>query len=51
MRLKGRGIRNHRGKTGDHFVRIEVSVPRQLTEKQRRLLEEFREAGGAEGDE
>ena len=50
MRLKGRGITNRAGKQGDHFVRIEVKVPRQLTEQQRKLLEEFREAGdtGAE---
>ena len=43
MRLKERGIENHRGKKGDHYVRINVTVPRRLTERQRKLLTEFRE--------
>jgi len=43
MRLKERGIENHRGKKGDHYVKINVTVPRQLTERQRKLLTEFRE--------
>lgn len=42
LRLKGRGIRDHRGRTGDHYVQVRVEVPRRLTAKQRELLEEFR---------
>ncbi len=51
MRLKDRGVSNHAGKRGDHFVRIEVKVPRELTERQRELLEEFRDAGDTEAED
>ncbi|MEN8150889.1 MAG: molecular chaperone DnaJ [Planctomycetota bacterium] len=47
LRLKDRGVTSHAGKKGDHFVRIEVTVPRQLTERQRKLLMEFHEAEDA----
>jgi len=42
LRLKGRGVKNHRGRVGDHFVRIRVRVPKELTVKQRELLEAYR---------
>jgi molecular chaperone DnaJ len=42
LRLPGRGVKNHRGGTGDHFVRIRVMVPKKLTAKQKELLEAFR---------
>jgi molecular chaperone DnaJ len=51
LRLKEKGIRDHRGKTGDHYVKVEVTVPRRITERQRKLLMEFREAGGSGGDD
>jgi DnaJ-class molecular chaperone len=50
MRLKGRGIESHRGKKGDHYVKVNVTVPRQLTERQRKLLTEFREDHETEGE-
>ena len=31
---------------GDHFVHVRISVPRKLNRKQRKLLEQFRDAGG-----
>ncbi len=49
LRLKGRGVKDHRGRIGDHFVRIRVTVPKKLTVRQRELLEAFRRSG--EGDE
>jgi molecular chaperone DnaJ len=49
LRLKGRGVKDHKGRTGDHFVRIRVKVPRKLTVKQRELLEAFRTSEEVEG--
>jgi len=40
MRLKGQGLAVG-GKTGDCFVRIEVELPTTLTEKQRKMLQEW----------
>jgi molecular chaperone DnaJ len=48
LRLKGRGVRDHRGRTGDHFVRVRVRIPRKLTERQIALLTEFRNPEGSE---
>ncbi len=44
LRLRGRGIRDHRGRRGDHYVRIRVRIPKKLTRRQRELLEEFARA-------
>jgi molecular chaperone DnaJ len=44
LRLKGRGLETSDGRKGDHYVEVEVVVPRKLTEEQRRLLEELRRA-------
>jgi molecular chaperone DnaJ len=44
LRLKGRGVRDHRGRAGDHFVTVRVEVPRNLSERRRRLLEEYAQA-------
>ena len=42
IRLKKMGIPNVRtGKRGDQIVRIVVQTPKQLSKKQRQLLEEF----------
>ena len=49
LRLKGRGVTDHKGRSGHHYVRMRVEVPKQLTERQRKLLEEFVESG--EGEE
>ncbi|MDD3089459.1 MAG: DnaJ C-terminal domain-containing protein, partial [Candidatus Omnitrophica bacterium] len=40
--LKGRGIKrvDARG-SGDMYVRVQVAVPRKITEDQRRILKEF----------
>ena len=42
FRLKNKGIKNLRGSgKGDQYVRVKVTVPKKLTEKQKSLLEEF----------
>ena len=45
LRLRGRGLPRlgDPKATGDQFVRLHVAVPRQLTPKQRELLEQFGE--------
>ncbi|MBU0985166.1 MAG: DnaJ domain-containing protein [candidate division Zixibacteria bacterium] len=40
MRLKGQGLAVG-GKTGDQYVTINVTIPKTLTEKQRKLLDEW----------
>ena len=42
LRLKGQGVRTEEG-IGDLYVEIKVSIPRNLTDKQRRALEAFQE--------
>ncbi|MHC4860079.1 MAG: molecular chaperone DnaJ [Planctomycetota bacterium] len=44
LRLKGQGVHDHRGRTGHHYVKIAVEIPRDLTARQRELLEEFARA-------
>ena len=51
IRLKGKGVPLVRGGgRGDQYVRIKVSVPKQLSGKQKALLEEFeKESKGKKG--
>jgi molecular chaperone DnaJ len=41
LRLKGRGLKMHKGKSGDHYLRINVKIPKRLTPEQKRILKEF----------
>lgn len=42
IRLRGKGVPHVRGSgRGDHYVRIKVTVPKNLTRLQKELLEEF----------
>ena len=42
IRLSGKGVPHVRGSGhGDHYVRIKVIVPKNLTSRQKKLLEEF----------
>ncbi|MDR2179915.1 MAG: DnaJ domain-containing protein [Synergistaceae bacterium] len=43
LRLKGKGLPKRNEGSGDLFVRIEVVIPKHLTEKQKRLWEELAE--------
>lgn len=40
LRLKGQGL-NVGGHQGDHYVEVKVTIPKTLTEKQKKLLEEW----------
>lgn len=47
FRLSEHGVPHLRtGKRGDHIVRLEVAIPKKLSKKQKKLLEEFKEAQG-----
>jgi len=42
MRLNNKGIKRMRGPgRGSHFVHIDVEIPRNITQKQKELLEDF----------
>jgi molecular chaperone DnaJ len=47
FRLKGMGLKKN-GLKGDQFVKIDVVTPQKITEKQKKLIEEFAEEGGLE---
>lgn len=47
FRVSGKGVETAKG-TGDLLVTVEVAVPRDLTDPQKKLLEEFRDEGPAE---
>lgn len=42
LRLAGQGVQGADGDAGDHYVRIKVRLPRNLTEEQKKALEAFR---------
>jgi DnaJ-class molecular chaperone len=42
VRLRGKGVKMLRGSGfGDHYVRIKITIPKNLTSKQKELLKEF----------
>jgi molecular chaperone DnaJ len=45
FRIKGQGVRKG-GEQGDQLVRVNVTVPEHLGERERKLMEEFAEAAG-----
>jgi curved DNA-binding protein len=46
LRIKGQGLPSGPiGERGDLFVRIQVEVPKQLSEEQKALIESLKEAG------
>lgn len=45
FRIKGQGVEKG-GRRGDQYVKVEVGVPEELTDEQRRQFEEFAEAAG-----
>jgi molecular chaperone DnaJ len=47
LRIPGYGLETSDGRKGDHYVEIQVSIPRSLTEEQKELLERFRRAPAA----
>lgn len=55
LRLRGQGLNMRGGGRGDHFVRLKIVVPKELTDAERRLFEElskvskFRPRNGSKG--
>jgi molecular chaperone DnaJ len=45
FRLKGMGLKKN-GIRGDQLVRVEITTPENVTEQQRKLMEEFAKEGG-----
>ena len=44
FRMRGKGIQNVNGRgRGDQYVRVNIEVPKNLTDKQKKLLREFEE--------
>ena len=41
LRLKGQGLNVRGGGRGDHFVRLKIVVPKELTEAEKKLFEEL----------
>ncbi|MGC8601497.1 MAG: molecular chaperone DnaJ [Thermoprotei archaeon] len=48
VRIKGAGVKSGM-RNGDEVVRINVQIPRKLTDRQRQLLEEFEREEGRDG--
>lgn len=42
FRLRGKGLPDMRGGTGDHIVTVNVKIPEKLSKKQKELLSEFK---------
>lgn len=49
FKVKGKGVPRLQGYgRGDLFIKVKIFVPRRLTARQRKILQEFAQAGGAE---
>lgn len=49
IRVKKKGIRDERtGRVGDHYVKIEVEIPKKMNKEQKKLFEEYSKAMGWE---
>ena len=44
LRLRGKGLPRGKGQRGDLFAEIRIVVPERLTDRERRLFEELRDA-------
>jgi molecular chaperone DnaJ len=50
IRLSGKGVKHVRGSgKGDHYVRIKITIPKKLSNKQKELLEEFEKESSKSG--
>jgi molecular chaperone DnaJ len=47
LRVPGYGLETSDGRKGDHYVKVQVVIPKNLTDEQRRLLERLRKAPAA----
>ena len=46
LRMAGLGVKPAKGEAGNQLVEITVEIPKKLTAKQKKLIEEFGEEGG-----
>jgi curved DNA-binding protein len=46
LRLKGRGLPSRKGTSGDLYAEAQIKVPPSLSQEERRLFEELRDASG-----
>ena len=47
FRIRGEGVPHMRGKgRGDHIVQLKIEVPKKLSKKQKKLLQEFQTKAG-----
>lgn len=44
LRLRGKGLKGKSGKRGDHFVTVQIDVPKEISDEARRLLVQFTKA-------
>ncbi len=51
LRLKGKGLPGLKGKAGDLFVRLLITVPKELSEPERGLYEQLKQASGDAAEE
>src|SRR5260370_9000814 len=50
IRLKGKGVPHLRGSSrGDQYLRIKITIPKNLTSRQKELLKEFEVEKGKKG--
>ncbi len=45
LRLQGKGLPDGTGKRGDQFIQFVIHVPKRLTQRQKELLQQLKEAG------
>lgn len=50
LRIRGRGVPvlGKKGQRGDHYINVKVNVPTELSETQRKLVQELRDSGAEE---
>ena len=46
IRIKGKGVPTLKGSTGDHFVRVKLQVPKDISGEEKRLYEQLRDLKG-----
>ena len=50
IRLSGKGVQRIRSSShGDHYVKVKIVIPKNVTKRQKELLEEFDQAAGSSG--
>ena len=49
LKLKGKGVKDSAGRVGDEYVHLSIEIPKRLTERQKKLLQEFIAEGKSSG--